>query len=182
MREVSREARSIASNMRRVMAQQINYHYGRYGFGDYRSDGSKWPGGITASGRGIVLDHRLLRQNARSSYHEDTVSRAIVERYVETVAGIGLVCESSPRHEILGISHRERPLQRGDPFFIPESDLPRIRRLRCRSSSAELLRQEGWRTEPRRMCYVGWSPTGAQPVLTSQSSGKRQRAAGICTK
>jgi len=72
-----------------------------YGSG---SDGSKWPYGLSASGRGRILNHSLLRRNARDAYHESSQARALVDRYADTVADVGLMLEATPKAEILGIT------------------------------------------------------------------------------
>jgi lambda family phage portal protein len=71
------------------------------------SDGSKFKGGINASGINIVLNHSVLRANARKAYHETPQARAIVGRMVDNVADTGLTLEISPRFNILGISPEE---------------------------------------------------------------------------
>jgi len=79
---------------------------GRYGSGYYgasRGDGSKWSAGMSATGSSPILDHYLLRQNARSAVYESLQARGMVERYADTVIDIGLKLEATPRAEILKI-------------------------------------------------------------------------------
>lgn len=105
MPNVSKEAREIAATIRTSMSAQVSAMARSYfDSGDYRSGGGKWRGGISGDGRSYTVDHYRMRQNARNSYHGDTIGRAIVERYAETSAGTGLVCEASPTYKILGIS------------------------------------------------------------------------------
>lgn len=67
------------------------------------SDGSKWPAGLSRSGAGPILDHRLLRINARSAYHTSLQARGIVERHTDTVVDNGLKLIATPDFEILGL-------------------------------------------------------------------------------
>ena len=66
--------------------------------------GGKWPNGLSASGRGGVVNHALARQNARTAMHESVQARAVVERTADTVADGGLRLELSPCIDVLGIS------------------------------------------------------------------------------
>ncbi|MBW2560993.1 MAG: phage portal protein [Deltaproteobacteria bacterium] len=83
------------------------YPYGT-GFGHYGSssggDGSKWAHGLSSSGSTPVLDHTMLRRNARSAYHQSLEGRAYVDRMADNVAGVGLRLKPSPDHEMLGIT------------------------------------------------------------------------------
>ncbi len=80
--------------------------YGHFNnlYGDHRSGGAKWRGGLSGDGRGFVHDHRRLRQNSRTAYCDNLLARSIVERFAETVADTGLKFESAPKANILGIS------------------------------------------------------------------------------
>lgn len=68
------------------------------------SDGSKWPGGLSRSGAGPILDHFRLRINARSAYHTSLQARAVVERHTDTVVDNGLRLNATPDYEVLGIT------------------------------------------------------------------------------
>ena len=66
-------------------------------------NGSKWPFGISGSGSGLYLDHATMRQNARTVYHETPQAHALVNRFADTIADIGLKLECTPKAEILRI-------------------------------------------------------------------------------
>ena len=81
------------------------FHGGSSGFGFFGSgDGSKWPGGLSASGSSPILDHYFLRQNARSAFHDSTQARAMVTRWADTVVDTGLMVDCAPDAELLGLS------------------------------------------------------------------------------
>jgi capsid protein len=86
-------------------AHPVAYHGGgmTYG-GGYRSGGASWPYGLSNHGRSRVINHSRMRLNARDAYHDSPQARAIVDRFADTVAGTGLIRESSPRADVLGIS------------------------------------------------------------------------------
>lgn len=103
-------AKQIATKLVSVSRQKpltaMASPYGHFNnfYGDHRSGGAKWPGGLSGDGRGFVHDHRRLRQNSRGAYHDTLLARSIVERFAETVADTGLKFESAPKANILGIS------------------------------------------------------------------------------
>ena len=72
-----------------------------------QSGGAKWPFGLSASGAGRALNHRQLRLNARDAYHDTPQARALVDRFADTVADSGLMLESVPKADILGITAEE---------------------------------------------------------------------------
>jgi len=84
------------------------FGYGGYGYagyyGDTGSDGSKWDWGMSSTGQSPILDHWLLRQNARSAYLESPLGKAIVETYGNSVVDRGLKLQAEPAAGILGIS------------------------------------------------------------------------------
>ena len=96
---------SVSRQRSMMAAASAFYNYNIYG--DHRSGGAKWPGGLSGDGRGFVHDHRRTRQNSRVAYHDTLIARSIVERFAETVADTGLKFESSPKANILGISQIE---------------------------------------------------------------------------
>jgi len=104
MSTVSPAALKVASILRSKINQKAELMLSSHFAGDYRSGGAKWSGGLAGDGQSLNLNHSRLRRNARSACHQYPFSQAIVERYVESVAGIGLKCESSPGFELLGIS------------------------------------------------------------------------------
>lgn len=85
------------------LASAYGYGSGVYNYGG-SSAGAKWPYGLSASGRGRVLNHLMLRRNARDAYHDTPQARALIERYADTVADSGLMLEAVPKFNILGIS------------------------------------------------------------------------------
>ena len=79
--------------------------YGSYGgYGGAGSDGSKWHGGLSNSGVAPILNHTLLRINARRAYHESLQARAVVERHTDTVVDNGLKLSATPDADVLGIT------------------------------------------------------------------------------
>lgn len=68
------------------------------------SGGAKWPYGLSASGRIRLLDHFTLRQNARDAFHDTPQASAIVDRYADNVAHVGLKLECTPKITVLGIT------------------------------------------------------------------------------
>lgn len=75
-----------------------------YGGSGHVFDGSKYSMGIAGSGRGMVMDHRSLRQNARTKYHETVSAHALVNRFGDTVVNTGLRLEPTPVAGMLGMS------------------------------------------------------------------------------
>jgi lambda family phage portal protein len=71
------------------------------------SDGSKWQWGLSTSGSTPILDHRLLRANARSAYHDTPQARAIIHRMADIVAYRGLRLEATPAVEVLGLTEEQ---------------------------------------------------------------------------
>jgi capsid protein len=96
MTKISPAAREIAAHIKKETVSNIQASMAGYLGADYRSGGAKSPGGLSKDGRGTALNHW-------ASFHGDTIGRSIVERYSETAAGVGLVCESSVNYELLGI-------------------------------------------------------------------------------
>jgi lambda family phage portal protein len=68
------------------------------------SDGSKWPGGLSRTGSGPILNHHLLRINSRSAYHTSLQARGVVERHTDTVVDNGLKLNATPDFDVLGIT------------------------------------------------------------------------------
>ena len=66
-------------------------------------DGSDWRYGLSSSGSTPVLDHTLLRLNARAAYHDSLQGKAIVDRFADLVPGTGLKLEATPDVSALGI-------------------------------------------------------------------------------
>lgn len=80
-----------------------NYNSGAYPAGG----GEKWPFGLSASGASAYINHWTARQNARVAVQDSVQARAVVERFADTVADIGLRLEMMPQVEILGITREE---------------------------------------------------------------------------
>lgn len=87
-----------------IAAAQVERLAGMLG---YNSGGAKFPGGLNGNRPGLVLDHTALRQNARRAYHDTPAAKAIVDRFVDSVADVGLSLEPSPKADILGRSPEE---------------------------------------------------------------------------
>lgn len=69
-----------------------------------RSGGAKWPAGLSASGAPTAIHHHSARQNARVAMQESVQARAVVERFADNVADVGLHLELTPRADILGVT------------------------------------------------------------------------------
>lgn len=75
--------------------------------GDYRSGGAKFRDGLSASGQSIFLDHQLMRTNVRKAMQDSVEARMIPERMADSVVDRGLILESTPKFDILGITEDE---------------------------------------------------------------------------
>jgi len=75
--------------------------------GGYRSSGSKWLGGMSSPGSGLILDHYTLRQGARKAYHESPQAKALVDRWADTVVDTGLVTEFTPNAKLLRLTEEQ---------------------------------------------------------------------------
>lgn len=108
-KKIDSRAREIGEQLSGKSIQKIKAQVG-YSTGsstrDYsggRSGGAKYPHGLSASGSPRILNHRTLRRNARDAYHDTPQAKALVERFADTVADIGLMLEAVPKADILGI-------------------------------------------------------------------------------
>ena len=72
--------------------------------GAARSGGSGWPWGVANRGRPRTLNHQRMLLNGRDAYHDSVQARAIVSRFADNVAGVGLRVEPLPVASMLGIS------------------------------------------------------------------------------
>ena len=93
--------------------QNSNIKTGAYG-GQYARSfyggmggGAKWPYGMSGSGKGTYLNHSILRQNARTAYHQTPQARSLIDRYADTVVDIGLMLEPAPKSGLLGITDEQ---------------------------------------------------------------------------
>jgi capsid protein len=85
-------------------AQPVAYHGGMGAYySGYRSAGAGWPNGLSNAGRSLIINHQKMRLNARDAYHDSPQARAIIDRFADSIADVGLIRESSPRADILGI-------------------------------------------------------------------------------
>ena len=94
--------RRIAEGDRLLPAPSSSYING-FGYGYAGSDGAKWIGGLSRSGAAPILNHHLLRLNARSAYHTSLQARSGVERHTDTVVDVGMRVAPEPDAETLGI-------------------------------------------------------------------------------
>lgn len=70
----------------------------------FRSDGSKWRGGISGNNSSMVYNHDALRNNARNAYQDSVPAHAIITRWADSVADTGIKLDCNPNIEILGIT------------------------------------------------------------------------------
>lgn len=80
---------------------------GRYHHTGHGGDGSKYHNGLSGSGAAIYNNHYVLRQNARTAELDVPQIKAINDRFADTVVGIGIKPQSTPRFERLGISREQ---------------------------------------------------------------------------
>ena len=105
-KKIDARAHEIGEQLAGKATQQIKNQLGyTNGLGYYggMSGGEKYPFGLSSSGSPVVLNHRLLRRNARSAYHDTPQAKALVDRWADTVADIGLMLEAAPKADLLGI-------------------------------------------------------------------------------
>lgn len=69
--------------------------------------GQKWPGGLSSSGRGMILDHAVLRRNVRTAMHHNVQAHAIVSRFADTIVDKGVFLDPQPMASLLGISDEQ---------------------------------------------------------------------------
>jgi capsid protein len=95
----------------RQQQQQFSAHNNSYtttrGTYGRTFDGSKYPGGITDSGTAKIADGHRLRMNARNAAYDSVQAATVLRRIVATQVNKGLILESIPRAEILGITQEE---------------------------------------------------------------------------
>lgn len=108
-KKIQKLATEKAEKASKEYAQKVNAAYAGYfgsvgRFGGTDSGGAKWPYGLSADGRSRILSHLALRQNARDAFHDSMDARAIVERYADSVVDTGIVLDSTPNAQILGIT------------------------------------------------------------------------------
>lgn len=90
------------------ISQPTAYHGGgSFYSGSSQSAGGKYTGSMSYPGQGIFLDHRALRQNARTTMQDSPQGRATVDRKVDAIAGTGIKLEPTPDITVLGISQDE---------------------------------------------------------------------------
>ncbi len=91
-----------------VTAYKQKYNVGAYhgaagGFFGSRSNGAKWPGGMSSHINSLQINHFATRMNAREIMNDVPQARAIVERFSDSVVDIGIQVEPNPDADILGI-------------------------------------------------------------------------------
>ncbi len=69
-----------------------------------RSNGAKWPGGLSSHVNSLQINHFTTRMNAREIMNDVPQARAIVERFSDSVVDIGIQVEPTPDADILGIN------------------------------------------------------------------------------
>lgn len=105
----SKGGNGLSNPLNSIESQKTEFKSSSYGLGySFPSwatggEGSKWIYGLSGSGLSPILDHRTLRQNARSVYHDTPQAKALVDRYADTVIDCGLKLEAIPQSELLGV-------------------------------------------------------------------------------
>ncbi len=104
--QITARANAQANALTHLAVQKIKAQLGytSTGFAGFMSGGEKSPYGISGSGGGIFLNHALVRQNARTAYIDSTQAKALVTRFADTVADVGLRLEAVPVANLLGIT------------------------------------------------------------------------------
>lgn len=69
-----------------------------------RSGGAKYPYGTSTYSPTNIFNHYAIRQQARDAYHDTPQAKAVVDRYADNIVDTGLVLESQPDYNILGIT------------------------------------------------------------------------------
>lgn len=103
---VNERTRNLVGRAVSQIKANLGYGYfGGYGnTGNSMQGGGKWPGGLSGTGGGPLLDHYRVRTNARTAYFDSSQAKSIVDRFADTVADIGLRLEATPAADILGLS------------------------------------------------------------------------------
>lgn len=100
----SQKTNNIIKQLIKNVKSIANTNSGYYNNRSYGGGGSKWPYGLSDSGRSRVIDHFSLRQNARDAFHDSIDFRAIVERFADGVIDTGLILDATPQHKILNLT------------------------------------------------------------------------------
>lgn len=104
--EIKQDIRDIASGLNRESEQKMKAMVGitnQTGISSHLSNGSKFPNGLSPYAQIFTYNHFALRSNARRAFAENVQARAIVERKADSIADSGLILDSIPKAEILGI-------------------------------------------------------------------------------
>lgn len=91
------ETRTASTQAPSASSQYTRSYGGQFG-------GSKYDGGLSASGRSVSLNHCELRRNARDLYHDSVACRTVVDRIADLVVDNGLILNPTPKAEVLGIT------------------------------------------------------------------------------
>lgn len=93
------------------ISQKIKAQLGYGGYGGSinnimgMSRGEKFLGGL--SGTSFFVNHFTTRQKARIAYQESLQAKALVDRYADTVADVGLMLDPTPVSDLIGLSSQE---------------------------------------------------------------------------
>jgi capsid protein len=108
-KQINKDIYNIASKLNQESTQKIKAMVGitsQTGISSRLSNGSKFPSGLSNYSI-FVLNHFALRSNARRAFAENVQARAIIERKADTVADTGLILDSIPKADILGIDEEK---------------------------------------------------------------------------
>lgn len=108
-KQINEDIYNIASRLNRESTGRIKAQVGitgQTGISGRLSNGSKFPHGLSQYSL-FTLNHFALRSNARRAFAENVQARAIVERKADTIADTGLILDSIPKADILGIDEEK---------------------------------------------------------------------------
>lgn len=109
-KEINDDIYNIASQLNLESTQKIKAMVGitnQTGISNHLSNGSKFPNGLSPYTQIFTYNHFALRSNARRAFAENVQARAIIERKADSIADSGLILDSIPKAEILGIDEEE---------------------------------------------------------------------------
>jgi lambda family phage portal protein len=108
-KQINKDIYNIASKLNRESTEIIKAQVGitsQTGISGRLSDGSKFHHGLSRYSI-FTLNHFSLRSNARRAFAENVQARAIIERKADTIADTGLILDSIPKSDILGIDEEK---------------------------------------------------------------------------
>ncbi len=109
-KEIKQDIRNIASDLNRESEEKMKAMVGitnQTGIASHLSNGSKFAGGLSPYAQIFTYNHFALRANARCAFAENVQARAIIERKADSIADSGLILDSIPKAEILGIDEEK---------------------------------------------------------------------------